>query len=183
MIGRAQNWGIKAMTLWTLVAGVIHISISMVIGFIAVGVSMALAQYIANTAHIVSGSLLMAFGAVYAFLAWKGKHTHMHSHSDEHGHPHSHDSTQETHTNGSGTSVGSKGKSVFRSGGASMIAGVVGMAPCFTLIPVLVAAVPYGTETIIWVMLTFATATIGMMILMANIAFKPITYIVKLTKI
>ena len=149
MIGRAQNWGIKAMTLWTLVAGVIHISISMVIGFIAVGVSMALAQYIANTAHLISGSLLMAFGAVYAFLAWKGKHTHMHSHSDEHGHPHSHDSTQETHTNGSGTSVGSKGKSVFRSGGASMIAGVVGMAPCFTLIPVLVAAVPYGTETII----------------------------------
>ena len=32
-------------------------------------------------------------------------------------------------------------------------------------------------------MLTFATATIGMMILTANIALKAITYIVKLTKI
>jgi ABC-type nickel/cobalt efflux system permease component RcnA len=187
MIGRANNWGIKQMSFWTLIAGIIHIFVSMIIGFIAVGVSMALAQYIANAAHWISGGLLIAFGAVYTLLAWRGKHMHTHKHSgvahphDDHGHGHSHDEYDDSHSHASDAGVASKGKSGIGGGGASMIAGVIGMAPCFTLIPVLVAAVPYGTNTIFWVMLAYAVATIGMMMVMANIALKAITYVMRLT--
>jgi len=181
MIGRARNWGIKQMSFWTLVAGIIHISVSMVIGFIAVGVSMALAQYIANAAHYISGGLLTAFGAIYAFLAWRGKHMHSHKHGAMHSHDHTHD---DDHPHHHAADDASKGKSILDGGGgASMIAGLVGMAPCFTLIPVLVAAVPYGTQTVTWVMIAYAAATIGMMMVTANIALKAITYAMRLMRI
>lgn len=197
MIGRANNWGIKQMSFWTLIAGIIHISVSMIIGFIAVAISMGLAQYIANAAHYISGGLLIAFGAVYTLLAFGGKRMHTHKHGNaahshnahghiddhEHGHGHSHAEFDDSRAHTPEAGVGSRSKSGVGGAGPSMIAGVVGMAPCFTLIPVLVAAVPYGTNTVFWVMLTYAVATIGMMIVTANIALKAITYVMRLTRL
>jgi len=60
-----------------------------------------------------------------------------------------------------------------------MIAAIVGIAPCFTLFPVLFAAVPYGTNAVIWVMISYAVATIVSMVILTNIALKAINLITR----
>lgn len=162
MIGRAQNWTVKRMAGVTLIAGVIHISVSMGVGAVALLASIALAQYVAESAQYISGFLLIAFGLVYAFMSWKRKHG---------GHSHSHGSKHYELPHESSISLG------------AWIVAIVGIAPCFTLIPVLVAAVPYGLTTTFWVMLSYAVATIGMMVTLTSIALKAIEYVTRLEKI
>jgi len=163
MIGRAQNWTLKKMAGITLIAGAIHISVSMGIGVIALVASVTLSQFAASSAQQISGFLLIAFGIAYAFFSWKRKRG---SHS--HSHPHSHTEHPVTQT---GASWG------------AWIVAIVGIAPCFTLIPVLVAAVPYGASTTLLVMLSYAVATIGMMVVLTSIALKAIEYVTRLAKI
>ena len=182
MIGRAQNWTVKKMAGVTLIAGAIHISVSMTVGVIAIVLSTALATQIATTAHQISGFLLVAFGLVYTILAWRRK-GHGHSHG---GLGHSHGSKYAAHAHGrappgSGIKVDSEGKPVI-SGSAWLVA-IVGIAPCFTLIPVLLSALWYGPVTILLTMVVYAVATIGMMVILTSIALKTITFITKLAKI
>jgi cytochrome c biogenesis protein CcdA len=65
----------------------------------------------------------------------------------------------------------------------SWIVAIIGITPCFTLIPVLIAAVPYGASTTLLVMLAYAISTIGMMVILTAIALKTIQYVTKLHKI
>ncbi len=166
MIGRTQNWTLKKMAGVTLVAGILHISVSMGIGVLALLASVALAEYVAESAQQVSGFLLIAFGITYALASWRRKQGgHSHSHGHDHI-PHSSDSTGKREV----------------SWGAWIVA-IVGIAPCFTLIPVLVAAVPYGVTTTFWVMLSYAVATIGMMVILTTVALKAIKYVTRLERI
>lgn len=163
MIGRAQKWTLKRMAGITLIAGVIHVSVSMGIGVIALIASVALSQFVANSAQQISGFLLITFGIVYAFLSWRRKQG---GHS--HRHPHSHVQESEKKLTVSWT---------------AWIVAIVGIAPCFTLIPILVAAVPYGANTTLLVMLSYAVATIGMMVILTSIALKAIEYVTRLERI
>ena len=194
MIGRAKNWGIRQMTFWTIIAGVIHVSFSMVIGVIAIFASQALAVYIAQATELISGGLLVVFGAYFAITAYRRKGGHGHSHglfghshgitvdqSQEHSHsdddhPHPHDESTQTH----GDTQASP--SVF-DGSATMLAAIVGIAPCFTLLPVLFAAVPYGGMTVFWVMVSYAVATIVSMVILTNIFLKAINLVTRFAAI
>jgi hypothetical protein len=171
MIGRAQNWTVKKMAGVTLVAGLIHISVSMGIGVLALLASVVLAQHVARSAQQISGFLLIVFGLLYAFISWKRKQS---------GHSHFHGSDHDAHYSPR-IEVDSAGKPVI--GWSAWIVAIVGIAPCFTLIPVLVAAVPYGVTVTLWVMLSYAVATIGMMVTLTSIALKAIQYVTRLEKI
>jgi len=166
MIGRAQNWTLRRMAGITLIAGAIHISVSMGIGVIALVASVGLSQFVANSAQQTSGFLLITFGSVYALFSWKRK---------QGGHSHSH-----PHNIVDGQVVSTAQKTASWS---AWIVAIVGIAPCFTLIPVLLAAVPYGVTTTLMVMLTYAVATIGMMMILTSIALKAIRYVTRLKKI
>lgn len=165
MIGRAQNWTLRKMAAVTLIAGIIHISVSMGIGTLALLASVTLAEYVAASAQQVSGFLLIAFGLLYALVSWRRKQG---GHSHFHGHEH----TQH---------AGSAEKRDV-SWGAWIVA-MVGIAPCFTLVPVLIAAVPHGAVTTLWVMLSYAVATIGMMVILTSVALKAIEYVTKLESV
>ncbi|UCC58617.1 MAG: hypothetical protein JSW14_01480 [Candidatus Bathyarchaeum sp.] len=175
MIGRTQNWTLKKTAGITFIAGIIHISVSMGIGAIALIASATLSRFIANSAQQISGFLLIAFGSVYAFISWKRK---------QGGHRHSHEPNQTEHSHNpvhSEQSVVSMKNS--KVGWGAWIVAIVGIAPCFTLIPVLIAAVPYGATTTLLVMLSYAVATIGMMVILTSIALKTIQYVTKLHRI
>ena len=182
MIGRAQNWTIQKMAGVTLVAGAIHISVSMGVGILALVVSTALAEKVAGTAHQISGFLLVAFGVVYTILAWR-RRGHGHSHG---GLGHSHGSKYAAHAHGrappsSGIKVDSTGKPVIA--GSAWIVAIVGIAPCFTLIPILIEATLFGPTTTLVVMVVYALSTIGMMVILTSIALKTITFLTRLAKI
>lgn len=186
MIGRAQNWTIKRMAGVTLIAGIIHISVSMVIGLIALAVSSILAQQLALTAHRISGVFLIAFGLVYSVLALRREHAHGHSHpnsrtqENEQG-PDLNLPDNEHRSIGSNVERDSEGKYVIS--GSAWIVAIVGIAPCFTLIPLLIDAMWFGTTTILWVMFVYAVSTIGSMVVLTSIALKTITFLTRLEKV
>ncbi len=174
IIGRNQNWTLKKMAGITLIAGVIHISVSIGIGVIALIASASLSRSIANSAQQTSGFLLIAFGSIYAFVSWKrkqGSHRHSHELNQTECLDHIHSEQSEVTPKSSKLSWG------------TCIVPIVGIAPCFTLIPVLIAAVPYGVTTTLLVMLSYAVATIGMMVILTSIALKTIQYVTKLHRI
>jgi nickel/cobalt transporter (NicO) family protein len=176
MIGRTQNWSMKKMAGVAVIAGVIHISVSMGVGVIALVASTALSKFIANSAQQISGVLLIGFGLIYAGISWKrkqGGHWHTHGHNDS-LHNHDNDDPQHQHVSSENCS---------KIGWGTWMVAIVGIAPCFTLIPVLIAAVPYGTTTTLLVMLSYAVSTIGMMVVLTLIALKTIQYISKLHRI
>lgn len=176
MIGRAQKWSIKKMAGITLIAGVIHISVSFIIGILALAVSSILAQRVALTAHRISGIFLIGFGLVYAVLAWKRKHGHSHignGHSHEHPHEHSILTSE--------VKIDPEEQSVIGSG--AWLVAIVGIAPCFTLIPILIDAMWFGTTTILWVMFVYAVSTVGSMVVLTSIALKTIMFLTRLEKI
>jgi nickel/cobalt exporter len=175
MIGRTQNWTHKRMAGVTLIAGLIHISVSMGIGAVVLVASAALSQFIANSAQQISGVLLVGFGSVYALVSWRRK-------QGGHWHSHGPDQTLHSHDPVDIEECAASEKESKMSWGAC-IAAIVGVAPCFTLIPVLIAAVPYGATTTLLVMLAYAVATIGMMVALTAIALKTIQYVTKLHKI
>ncbi|MCW3993144.1 MAG: hypothetical protein NWE85_01055 [Candidatus Bathyarchaeota archaeon] len=177
MIGRAQNWTVKKMAGITLIAGAIHISVSMGIGVIALIASVTLSQFVANSAQQISGFLLIVFGIAYAFFSWRRKRGG-HSHS----HPHSHVEHRVVHASHE-TKIEKDGTKESTVSWGAWIVAIVGIAPCFTLIPVLVAAVPYGVTTTLLVMLSYAIATIGMMVILTSIALKAIEYVTRLARI
>ena len=166
MIGRTRNWTLRRMAGVTLIAGIIHISVSMGIGVLALLASVAFAQYVAESAQHISGILLMAFGIAYALISWKRRHG---------GHSHSHGIYHAKHTSSSAEKP--------NVGWGAWIVAIVGIAPCFTLIPVLLASIPYGAATTFWVVLSYAISTIGMMVVLTSIALKAIEYVSRLEKI
>jgi nickel/cobalt exporter len=174
IIGRNEKWTLKKMAGITLIAGIIHISVSMGIGIIALIASASLSRFIANSAQQISGFLLIIFGSIYAFVSWKRKHG---------GHKHTHETNQiepNNHVHSEQDGVFTKNLKV---GWGACIVAIVGIAPCFTLIPVLIAAVAYGVNITLLVMLSYAVATIGMMMILTLIAFKAIKYVTKLHRI
>lgn len=166
MIGRTRSWTLRKMAGVTMIAGIVHISVSMGIGILALLASVAFAQYVAESAQYISGILLMAFGVAYALASWKRK---------QEGHSHSHGSDHAVHT------LSSVEKPIV--GWGAWIVAIVGIAPCFTLIPVLLASIPHGAATTFWVMLSYAISTIGMMVILTSIALKAIEYVSRLEKI
>lgn len=174
LIGRTHNWTIKKMAAVTLIAGLIHISVSMGIGLIAIIASVSLSRFIANSAQQISGFLLVVFGSVYVFVSWKrkqGGHRHYHK-------PNQTESPDHIHSKRGVISVKNS-----KIGWGAWIVAIVGIAPCFTLIPVLIAAIPYGATTTLVVMLSYAVATIGMMVILTSITLKTIQYVTKLHRI
>lgn len=174
MIGRTQNWSIKKMAGITLIAGILHISVSLGVGVIALLASTALSQFVANSAQQLSGVLLIGFGIIYSGVSVKrkqGGHWHTHGHNQTF---HDYDLSEHSH---------SLSKDCSKIGWGTWLVAIVGIAPCFTLIPVLIAAVPYGATATLLVILSYSVATIGMMILLTVVALKTIQYVAKLHKI
>ena len=174
MIGRAQNWSIKKMAGVTLIAGIIHISISMALGILALVMSVAVESIEgwALAGEKLSAFILVAFGGSYTILALKRRSGHGHTHG---GHSHEHEQV------GAGVNAELEEKATFGMG--AWIVAIVGITPCVTLIPIMFAAVPYGAQTTLWVMLVYAVSTIGVMVILTSISLKAIQYITKLQKI
>jgi ABC-type nickel/cobalt efflux system permease component RcnA len=121
VIGRARHWPLRKTLVVAFLAGLGHILSSVVLGFVGIGLGVAVAKL--EGAEAARGSvaawLLIGFGFAYFIWgmrrAWRGKvHTHPHLHDhvphgpdreghvhdDEHEHPHSHELASHAHPHG-----------------------------------------------------------------------------------
>lgn len=162
LIGRARGWTLKRTLGLTAICGVGHVVGSVILGFVGVGLGVAVErmEIIEGFRGSIAAWGLIAFGLIYAavaaYRAAKGRrHTHVHVHADGtlHEHPHDHHGA---HGHGHVEGKGLTRWTLF-------ILFVLG--PCEALIPMFMApAYAHDWSGVISVALVFSAVTIATMI-------------------
>ena len=97
VIGRARNWTLRKTLFVSFLAGLGHILSSVVLGFLGIGLGIAVAKLegVEAARGGIAAWLLIGFGFAYFVWgmrwAWRGKphvHAHLHDHEDAQVHPH-----------------------------------------------------------------------------------------------
>jgi nickel/cobalt exporter len=143
MLGRAQRWGRWKLTTVTMLAGLGHVSSSLLIG--AVGVLLGVAAEKVNIWESGRGSIasLLLIGFGLAYMVWGIKNWgRKHSHGMEHA----------------------KFVSYW-----TLFALVV-FGPCEPLIPLIFVGYGFGWPTVFLVFAAFSVTTIGMMLVQVHLA-------------
>jgi len=167
LIGRARRWSAKTTAAVAGASALIHTSLSVALGLIAVKIGREATAAVGETLERVSGILLVAFGLAYAGWAWrKGGHFHpggsmLHreeegpccdgaeGHSDP-GHLHYHADRR--------LIEGAGGR------GALSLAVIVGVNPCVLVLPIVLAAAQHGALVLSLVAAAYSLTTIVLMV-------------------
>lgn len=163
MMSKARGWG-RVKTFWiTLLSGLGHVLSSVVLGFIGIGLGVALSklEFIESFRGDMAAWMFTAFGFVY--LVWgihrairNRPHTHLHVHEDGGPHEHTHGHI-EAHTH-----VHEREKVNIT---PWVIFTIFVFGPCEPLIPILMyPAAHQSVSGLLIVAGTFAVATIGTML-------------------
>jgi hypothetical protein len=141
-VARARGWSPARTARVTLLCGFGHVSVSVVLGLLALALGREVLEAFGARLESVAGILLIGFGLVYGLwglrrAAGQRLHGHSHSHFD-----HVHDPSRAT---------------------------VLGMFllfsadPCVRLIPIILAAAPLGRPGLIAIIMVYEVATLGAM--------------------
>ncbi len=171
VIGKARGWSFRKVMGITALCGVGHVVGSVLLGFIGIGMGVALdsLELVEGMRGSIAAWGLIAFGLVYA--AWsavraaRGKsHSHMHAHQDGIAHVHHHDHHDEhAHAHAEGKTAG-----IQLTGWTLFVLFVFG--PCEALIPlVMVPAWDHSWLVVAAVTGVFAAVTILTMLTMVAI--------------
>jgi nickel/cobalt transporter (NicO) family protein len=170
VLGRAQGWSVKKLLAITTLCGAGHVISSIVLGFIGIGLGIAVGhlEWIEGRRGEISAWLLIGFGLTYAawavsrslrkrphrhvhFHAENSAHEHQHAHEGDHLHPHRLDRRALT---------------VW----ALFVVFVLG--PCEPLIPLLmVPALTYHWTAVALVAAVFGLTTVGTMVVVVLIGY------------
>ena len=165
LVGRARGWTARTTALVSGVSATIHVTLSALLGLVAIRVGEIAATAIGHRLERASGVLLVVFGASYAVWAWrKGGHFHpggalLHGAErdapcDGHEGP-THPEHLHYHADGAWIRAGK---------GAIPLALVVGLNPCVLFLPIMVATVSEGARALAAVTLAYGATTILLMV-------------------
>jgi hypothetical protein len=142
MLGRAQKWSQWRLTLSTIIAGLGHVTSSLLIG--AIGVLLGMAAERVNLWESTRGNIasLLLIGFGLAYMVWGIKN---------YGKKHSH--------------ALDRAKTV----SYWTLFALIVFGPCEPLIPLLFVGYGYGWSAVFLVFLLFGLATIGMMLLQVHL--------------
>ncbi len=143
MIGRAQNWSRLRLTAITLVAGVGHVTSSLLIAGIGVGLGIAADRIEVWESHRGNIAALLLIGFGIAYMVWGMKNW---------GRKHSH------------------GIERARVVSYWTLFALVVLGPCEPLIPLVFAGYGIGWSAVALVFLVFSLSTLSMMLLQVHLA-------------
>lgn len=142
-VARAQGWSSLRTARVTALCGLGHVTASVLLGLLGLGVGLELLQTLGQKMEAVAGVLLVAFGLTYA--AWavrraagKRLHGHLHVHYD-----HVHDPASMT---------------------AWALFLIFSADPCVAVMPLMFAAAPLGPARTLATVLLYEGATIATMV-------------------
>ncbi|OGD28204.1 MAG: hypothetical protein A2V57_10280 [Candidatus Aminicenantes bacterium RBG_19FT_COMBO_65_30] len=185
VIGRARSWTLRKTLFVSFLAGLGHILSSVVLGFLGIGLGIAVAKLegVESTRGEIAAWLLIGFGFAYFVWgmrrAWRGKaHTHAHLHALEgehahphgpdsghehvHEHPHTHELAEHAHPHGEGGKANITPWVLFT---------IFVFGPCEPLIPLIMyPAARHSTAGVVLVAAAFGLVTIATMLVIITAA-------------
>ncbi len=167
LIGNAQRWKVGMTVAVSGVSALIHVSLSIVLGLLALALGAAAAGAVGETLERAGAVLLLLFGAAYAVWAWrKGGHFHpggerVHlddperpcdgSEGDAHPeHLHYHADDQ--------LIVGRVGRNPW------WLALIIGVNPCVLILPIIMTSASQGAAVVAVVCLAYAVPSALLMV-------------------
>jgi hypothetical protein len=164
VVGRTQRYPLGRVARVSLLAGIAHVLVSVVLGAIIVLVGLQFRHAVQSAQDTVVGVILILTGVAFAAMELSGHghhhgpggHTHAHEgHGHRHDHPRDHDHPHDHDRPHPGPSS--------RFGGLASIMVPFGAAasPDLTILPVFLAACASGVGAAVGSVAVFATVTIG----------------------
>jgi nickel/cobalt exporter len=166
VVGRTQNYPLARVARLSLLAGVAHVLVSLLLGAIIVAVGLQFRSSIESAQNTIIGVVLILTGVGFAALELSGR-----GHRRAHGHPHApHRERSQSHSHGHAHPhlhpAGSDAIVATREGRARGLAGIMvpfgaAASPDLTILPVFLAASAAGTFAAVGSLLVFSAVTIG----------------------
>jgi hypothetical protein len=155
VLGRTRRYPLRRVARVSLLAGVAHVLVSVVLGAVIILVGLQFRHAVQSAQDTVVGAILVLTGLAFAAIELTG-HGHHHGpggHSHDHGHDHDH-----THGDGHDHPAGGG-----RLGGLAAIMVPFGAAasPDLTILPVFLAACAAGVGAAVGSVVVFAAVTVG----------------------
>jgi hypothetical protein len=140
-LGRAQRWSAARTARVTIVCGLGHVTVSVLLGLVALVAGLEIVAAFGRRLESWAGLVLIAFGLGYAVWGLRRAARHAHGHAHRH-YDHVHDASGVTPW------------TLFLLFSAD---------PCVAVIPLIVAAAPFGAGAVAGVALLYELATIATM--------------------
>ena len=169
VVGRTQKLSLRRVARLSLLAGIAHVLVSLVLGGIIIVLGLQFRSAIESAQSTIIGVVLVLTGLGFLVLELTG---HGHSHSHEHGHGHSHEhgyghshghGSQQQHDDPHDHDHEDEPDTQTRARGLAAIMVPFGAAasPDLTILPVFLAAAAAGTFAAIGALIVFSAVTIG----------------------
>ena len=167
VVGRTQKLSLRRVARLSLLAGVAHVLVSLVLGGIIIALGLQFRSAIESAQSAIIGTVLILTGLGFLVLELTG---HGHSHSHEHGDPHSHVHGDEhghghdhVHDDSHEQELHSHAPPESRARGLAAIMVPFGAAasPDLTILPVFLAAAAAGAAAAVGALIVFSAVTIG----------------------
>jgi nickel/cobalt exporter len=149
VVGRTQRYPLRRVARVSLLAGVAHVLVSVVLGALIVLVGLQFRHAVQSAQDTVVGVILILTGVAFAAVELTGHghhhgpggHTHDHDHDHDHAHP--------------------AGRRRFSGLAGIMVPFGAAASPDLTILPVFLAACASGVGAAVGSVVVFATVTIG----------------------
>ncbi len=142
-LARAERWSTRRTAGVTLLCGLGHVTVSVLLGLLGLAFGLTLVQEYGSRMEAIAGVLLIGFGLAYGMIGLRrAAGTHLHGHAHAH-YDHVHDSSRTT---------------------AWALFLLFAADPCVAVIPLLFAAAPLGVIRTTAIVLIYEVATIGTMV-------------------
>jgi nickel/cobalt exporter len=151
VVGRTQKYPLARVARLSLLAGIAHVLVSLLLGAIIIVVGLQFRSTIESAQNTIIGIVLILTGAGFAALELTGRgHTHTHEH--EHGH---------LHAPAESDAIVVAGESRVRGLAAIMVPFGAAASPDLTILPVFLAATAAGAFAAVGALIIFSAVTIA----------------------
>ncbi len=167
LIGRARNWSIRRTALISGVSSLLHVSLSLVLGFVGVGIGLGTSMAVGEALEKVSGVLLILLGIFYAYWSFrKGGHFHI---GGKRAHHHQESEEEKEHGGNEESELGPWDPDRDIINGRLKksdwyLAFIIGLNPCVLIFPILFAAAPHGIAIITAITILYSVTTCFLMV-------------------
>jgi nickel/cobalt exporter len=164
VVGRTQKLPLRRVARLSLLAGIAHVLVSLLLGGIIIALGLQFRSAIESAQSTIIGAVLILTGVGFLALELTG---HGHGHSHDHGHPHDHDHDHD-HENEHHHDHDHDHQP--HSLAAIMVPFGAAASPDLTILPVFLAAAAAGAAAAVGALIVFSAVTIGTIVTLTLVA-------------